>query len=736
MAIFMDEEIKVSIIIPVYNVEQYLRECLDSIINQTLREIEIICINDGSTDGSSDILNEYLKSDDRVRVITQENKGQSAARNTGVEIAKGKYINFIDSDDLLKTDALRELYELAESNRAEVVYFDSDVIYESEEIAEKHKNFTKTYYVRGNDYHKVTDGAALFVAMMKNEEFRCQVCMQFSKTNYLKANGIRFYEGIIHEDELFAFQCLLSANRVLHVKKPYYVRRIRANSVMTKTKGFSNFYGYFVCFYHMLLFSSQREYSGDAKEQILVRIDGVRRHAVAIYEKNGKPESWINSLSVTEQYLAKQFILQPSDNIASTEQAYRKEEGMIKKVKKILKKLLPMPAASQNAGFIDIRQKLSVLDAGINDLAKTLSTLNNKIDNIQDTVKDELMQNRNIVNNIMHEQVRRLKTASDKPETNPKVSVIVPVYNAEPYLRQCIDSLRLQTLYDFELICIDDGSTDNSGSIIDAYKTLDSRIKVIHKENTNAGESRNLGIDIATGDYIVFLDSDDFFEPTLLQRQYETCVLYNADISICAASTYDESSGKTIDSPWILDIKNIPSNNPFSRRDCPNRIFQTVTPSPWSKMFKRSFIEKADLRFQSIKRCNDLYFIYSAMALADKIAVCNETLLSYRTKVPNSLQTSISLSPMEFYAALSLLQQRLKDENIYDDLEQSFANMALTCVMNNIDKQSSPEAAEEIITAFFNEYIYKYDIDGKPEECFNQYRFKQYEKLKESRKSV
>lgn len=98
---------KVSIIVPVYNVEKYLKRCLDSLVNQTLKDIEIICVNDGSTDGSLAILDEYVRNDDRIVVINQENSGQSVARNRGIDVAKGEYIGFVDSDDWVSEDYLK-----------------------------------------------------------------------------------------------------------------------------------------------------------------------------------------------------------------------------------------------------------------------------------------------------------------------------------------------------------------------------------------------------------------------------------------------------------------------------------------------------------------------------------------------------------------------------------------------------------------------------------------------------
>ena len=319
------------------------------------------------------------------------------------------------------------------------------------------------------------------------------------------------------------------------------------------------------------------------------------------------------------------------------------------------------------------------------------------------------------------------------PETkpySPKVSVIMPVYNANPYLRQCLDSIRMQTLWNFELICVDDGSTDGSADILESYAKSDPRIKVIHQEKSNAGVARNSGMKEAAGEYLMFLDADDFFEPVLFLHLYETCVVSDADMSLYSGDRYNNTTGQFKPAPWFLNTHLVPSHHPFSWRDCPDRIFQLTTPAPYTKMFKRSFIEKTGLQFQSIKRTNDLFFVYSALALAERIAVCNEPLLHYRVNLQNSLQSGNSQTPLEFYKALSALQLKLKEEGIYPELERSFSNMALGTVMYHIETlRTSPETAKKITEAFFNQYVRQFDIEGKPRECFTSFRYRQYEQL-------
>ena len=235
---------RVSVIIPVYNVEKYLRECLDSIVNQTLREIEIICVNDGSTDGSPEILREYGEKDCRITIISQENRGISSARNHGADIASGEYFYFMDGDDILERDALSRLYQLSEEKSLDVLYFDGKSFFETEELKEIKKNYI-TYYARKGDYSCVMTGPQMLHEMIAMDEYRSSLCLQFISSVHYRQENLRFEEGIIGEDNIFTFQCIMPAHRVYHMKEAFFHRRVRGNSVMTSAGKFEQVYGFF-----------------------------------------------------------------------------------------------------------------------------------------------------------------------------------------------------------------------------------------------------------------------------------------------------------------------------------------------------------------------------------------------------------------------------------------------------------------------------------------------------------
>lgn len=261
-------EVKVSVIIPVYNVEAYLDSCLCSIREQTLIDIEIICVDDGSTDNSLEILRRNAKLDRRMTVCTQRNSGQSVARNEGVKLANGKYLYFMDSDDILDKEALSLLYQQAELLDLDVLYFDGSCFSDDKECREQVKQ-NEEYYVRKHCYSGVYRGEALMKALLENEEYRVSPCLQLVKRQHFLSNDLWFYERIIHEDNLFNYKCMLTAKKVGHIQKVLFHRRYRPSSTMTKRVTFSHVYGYFMCYLNMQEFYKNNQFSEECESAVL-----------------------------------------------------------------------------------------------------------------------------------------------------------------------------------------------------------------------------------------------------------------------------------------------------------------------------------------------------------------------------------------------------------------------------------------------------------------------------------
>lgn len=236
----INKKIKVSIVIPVYNVELYLKEALDSVINQTMKDLEIIIVNDGSTDNSLNIIKEYEKKDTRIKVINQKNKGLSEARNSGLKIARGKYIYFMDSDDYIELDTLNSCYEEAEKNNLDFLFFDADS-FTVEKIKINNIDYDRSILL---NTFKVAAGSEYLENLLKNKIYKSPVWLNFIQLEFLKKIDLKFYPRIYHEDELFSFILYLRAKRVSYINRKFFKRRVRSNSIMRSQKSEKNLIGY------------------------------------------------------------------------------------------------------------------------------------------------------------------------------------------------------------------------------------------------------------------------------------------------------------------------------------------------------------------------------------------------------------------------------------------------------------------------------------------------------------
>lgn len=277
----MDEYSKrVSVIIPVYNVEKYIEKCLNSVCNQTLKEIEIICVNDGSTDNSMEFVRHRAKEDKRIIILEKENGGLSSARNAGLDMARGEYVLFLDSDDTLVLHALEYLYDKASVNRLDNIFFGATTVYENFKV--KLANYRKYswYYNRKGCYPDVLSGAEMFCMLVENKEYRMSACLQMPRRQFLIEKGFRFYEGILHEDNLFTLQVLLAAKRVMVENEKFYNRLMRSGSIMTAKGNVQSSLGYFVCLKEMLKLANSYENNPMVKQAIHYVLMITQREAV------------------------------------------------------------------------------------------------------------------------------------------------------------------------------------------------------------------------------------------------------------------------------------------------------------------------------------------------------------------------------------------------------------------------------------------------------------------------
>ena len=416
---------KVSVIIPVYNVEQYLRQCLDSVINQTLKEIEIICVDDGSTDSSLEILKEYAEKDKRITVMKQENLHAGVARNAGLAVAKGEYLSFLDSDDFFELNMLEEMSKKADEDGSDVVICGNYVYDEQKQGITRQVRIAKQF-VEASPFAPQDFSDCLFNCCNPNPWNKLFKRILFNKYE------IR-YEKYIRVNDMTCVCTIMSAAKKIGVVDFPFIT-YRSNQIGNVTSNRSEKVDCFL-------------YAIAKLEDNLKRINNYNTYKEAFMKRVSDSFRWEMSVCNREQ-----------------------QEQIKQKAQKILSK-----------------------------------ELYNQLFDI-------------------------------------KVSVIIPVYNVEKYLRECLDSVINQTLEDIEIICVNDGSTDNSLKILDKYALKDKRIIIITQKNQGLSCSRNNALKIAKGEYIVFVDSDDYLRLDALEIIYQNMTEKQLDILSYGGINFDNNT--------------------------------------------------------------------------------------------------------------------------------------------------------------------------------------------------
>ena len=325
----------VSVIIPFYNEQRYLKDCLDSVCRQTLEDIEIICVDDGSTDDSLKIALEAADRDHRISIYKQDNGGLSSARNSGVALAQGKYLYFIDSDDMLEPEALVDLTEKADAEALDVLIFNGKSFCEEDGLDDKMDHY-RDYYKRVFPYPDVLSGPEMFLKMKSNDEYRTQVCMQLILRDFYAKEQMQFPNGLLHEDNAFEFRLLISAGRVGVLPNAYYLRRIHAGSIMTSQVSFKNVFGYFYCYLDMkmaLAENPELQYQYAFDQEMYYTVDLARKR----YRGLSHEERLSYLAFPDEDRRIFEIVVADIEQVRSSEKKLKKDLSDLKKEKSKLK---------------------------------------------------------------------------------------------------------------------------------------------------------------------------------------------------------------------------------------------------------------------------------------------------------------------------------------------------------------------------------------------------------------
>lgn len=299
------------------------------------------------------------------------------------------------------------------------------------------------------------------------------------------------------------------------------------------------------------------------------------------------------------------------------------------------------------------------------------------------------------------------------------VSVVVPAHNAARHLAESLGSIQRQSLTEIEIIVVDDGSTDETAAIIADLAAADSRFRVISGPAAgSAGAARNAGLEQARGDYIIFLDADDFFAPTLLERLHGQAVADDADVTVTRFRVFDERTGDCHAVDWGLRVDLLPANRPFEPQAVGPAVFYALGPVAWNKLFRTEFLRREGIRFQTLRRSNDVYFTFMAIASAQRISYVDELLIDYRSGSADSLQGSVDETPLEFADALTSLQSSLRASGRMDAWEAAFVNEAVEICLSALAKVRTFEAFHVVHHALRTDLLERFGALGRPDSYF------------------
>ncbi len=571
----------ISIIIPVYNAEKYLRQCLDSIINQTYTNFEVLLVNDGSTDSSGMICQEYVENDSRFRYFEKENGGASSARNLGLERSGGAYITFIDSDDWVTPEYLEVLYTTLKENDVDISIssfqlFEPDgihyiLVYSSQAEAtllnvgkkprfEFLEIFPKLGYLI-HDFYNVSQ------KLFKRE----LLCTDFRNIDLLFDERIQF-----SEDLDFFFRLYLRASSVFYVKEMTYIYRKHG---MSSTANYDEI-------------------------KALQRLE--------IYKKMFQR---IEELGISTFHYVKmlEYFVVDGINMFPTSKAIREYELFVS----------------------EVREKITY--------------------------------------------------------PQPLISLIVPIYNVETYLWMCLDSIANQTYSNIEILLVNDGSPDGSAAICQEFVARDSRFHYIEKGNGGLSDARNVGITRAQGEFLSFVDSDDWIEPTYVEDMYRAALLNDAEVVVSNYKKFDVKENCY----WIhifddyyethySDEELIQQLPLLERRD---KSFTTS----WGILFARRLFD--NISFPKGKIIEDTRTNYRFFAESCRSTYIHKALYNYRvgidsisSRITEKLLEDVLDCLMERMAVYAIKGWNVADEreNIVDNLKSRY-NQAKEAGLQNTD---------------------------------------------------
>lgn len=651
------KSVKVSVIMPVYNVAGFLPECLDSLLRQSMREFEVICVDDGSTDESPRILDDYARKDSRIQVIHQKNAGAGAARNVGLKLAVGEYVHFFDPDDSCERGMLKGMYRRAKQTAADVVIAGRiEVDGQTGKVLHR-KGFSCGLWALGTTF-SARNLSRTILTIAKSVPWD-----KLFRREFILSHGLRFQEIRRSNDIYFVDMALILAERISLVPHAYYRYRKNREGSLQATKDTTPLV--FLEAYKALrshlerlgLFDDfgvayTRSYVGSVCYNLRKFADAENfkecYHAVRaeFLELNEKYDLRLGlMLASTVRVPARMIVL--NEDPQELQQYYADRRNVQQKmdiptgVVWRMKQLLP----------VGLKERIKIVCATLIRLVRAVKPARSG-----SSTKNEVR-------------------SVDAVCPHPDVSVILPVYNVGAYLKECLATLETQTLRNIEFICVDDGSTDSSLPYLHVHAKNDGRYRIIRQNHEGAGAARNAGLAVARGRYLAFLDADDFCAQDLFERVVRKADETQAEVVVFSRIACDAETGTCRERQCVpRALADRPQ--PFPAAEAAFELYNKVGHAAWNKLFRADYIRGLDLKFQCLARSNDLYFVSIALSSASRVAVERDAFYWHRSQRADGLQMTRWKSPLCVFDAYSAVWKTLSERGMSASFGGGFLHAA------------------------------------------------------------
>lgn len=553
---------KVSILMPSLNSAEFIRECLDSVVNQTLQDIEIICIDAGSTDGTLEILHEYERKDDRVRVILSDKKSMGYQYNMGLDAAVGDYIGMVETDDWVETNTFESLWMVADRQNVDIVAANHYFYYTKPEIRNQpFENLHKCPYEQVFCPKDVLSSFSVTPLIWSG----------IYRRSMLKENGIRFNEtpGASFQDTGFHFMVMTAAKTVFFLNKYFYHYR-RDNAAQSINSG-----GKVFC-----ICDEARHYEKFLEKRPADRARLLKPYMAWKYDKyywnytRVEPQfQWVFLLRFREEFLA------------------HRNAGLL-----------------EGSGFETSAFKV------------TLEKFNELIDNPVSFYKQTCKK---YCTFPKEGELLKAEVLKESSCVSPDISIILPLYNKENCVAGSLENLRKQTLENIEIICVDDGSDDATLKILMELAKADGRLTVLHQGNQGNASAKNIGLEYARGRYVAFVNGGDRLLETAAERLVALADKQGLDM-ICFDSV--PLSAKNWDNSGVNKESREDNVITGLEYYCSAYENGTYNPFAGTALFKRQYLMRRNIRFVDGIFYEDRVFMFSALSEAGHVLHLAENL--------------------------------------------------------------------------------------------------------------